>query len=399
MASIRSLTAAVLAALPAFAGASQINTGDPVGAYHADFCPLLSAQLRLAQFDYACAASSGTRESMRRVVAAPQQLGYGHLDVFALESRRMDAGSLTLVRQDDVRVCLYAVTRSKLLSSWKEIGAHAGSLRFVLPPEASDAAATFEFLRGIDPHGLGRAQSVAHALTDREAIREALSADDAVSLLVRLPDPDSAPFELVRRLGGKLIPVMDRAILRQAVDGRKIFFPQEVDIESASWVRSARKLVTACTPLVVFTGPAERIADEPARKDHEDLIRTAGALKADKLLPEASMLGQALKRTKELSASGTERALELTEEARAKAKPYTDKAVEKAREVGDQARQAAEKAGEAAKPYVDKAKKAAQKAYEDAVRLGKELTGQTKPEPAPKQVTGEAKPEASPKQD
>jgi hypothetical protein len=33
------------------------------------------------------------------------------------------------------------------------------------------------------------------------------------------------------------------------------------------------------------------------------------------------------------------------------------------------------------------------------VRLGKELTGQTKPEPAPKQVTGEAKPEASPKQD
>ena len=80
MASTRSavllLTATALAALGP-AGASQINTGDPIGAYHADFCPLLAAQLRLAQFDYACAASSGTRESMARVVADPLQLGYG----------------------------------------------------------------------------------------------------------------------------------------------------------------------------------------------------------------------------------------------------------------------------------------------------------------------------------
>lgn len=394
MASTRSavlfLTAAALAALGP-AGASQINTGDPIGAYHADFCPLLSAQLRLAQFDYACSASSGTPESMARVVAAPQQLGYGHLDVFALESRRLVAGTLTLVRQDDVRACLYAVTRSKEVSNWGEIGARAGDLRFILPPQASDSAATFEFLRGIS-EALGRAKSIAYAATEKEAIRQALSADDAVSLLVHLPDPDSAPFELVRRLGGQLLPVIDRTILRQAVDGRKIYFPQEVEIESAGWIKSARKVVTVCTPLVVFTGPPERIADEPARKDHEDLVRTAAALKADKLLPEASMLGQALKRTKELSASGTERALELTEEARARAKPYADKAMERAREVGDQARQAAERAGEAAK-------QAAEKAYEEAVRFGKELAGQTKPEPAPKQVTGEAKPEAPPKQD
>jgi len=393
MASTRSavllLTAAALAGTLAPAGASQINTGDPIGPYHADFCPLLSGQLRLAQFDYACAASSGTRESMTRVAADPQQLGYGHLDVFALESRRMDAGALTIVRQDDVRVCLYAVTRSKQASNWGEISAHAASLRFILPPATSDSAATFEFLRSIDAEGVGRAKEVTHAATEKEAVSEVLSADDAVSLLVHLPDPDGAPLELVRQLGGQLIPVIDRAILRQAVDGKKIFFPQEVEIESAGWIKSARKVVTACTPLVVFTGPPERITDEPARKDHEDLIRTAAALKADKLLPEASMLGRALKRTKELSAAGTERALELTEEARVRAKPYTDKAMEKAKEVGDQARQAAEKAGEAAK-------QAAQKAYEEAVRFGKELAGQSKPEAPPKQVTGEAKPEAPP---
>ncbi len=392
MASSRSclllLGAAALAAALAPARASQINTGDPIGAYHADFCPLLSAQLRLAQLEYACAASSGTRESMARVAAAPQQLGYAHLDVFALESRRGDASPFTLVRQDDVRACLYAVTRSKEVSNWREIVAHAGNLRFILPPEASDSATTFAFLRSIDPEALDRVRSVTYAATETEAIKQALSADDAVSLIVHLPDPDGAPLALVRRLGGRVLPVIDRAILRQAIDGRKIYFPQEVEVESASWVKSARKLVTACTPLVVFTGPPERIAGEPARKDHEDLVRTAAALKADKLMPEASMLGQALKRTKELSASGTEQVLALTEKVRVKAKPYADKAVEKAREVGDHARRVAGRTGEAA-----------QKAYEEALRLGRELTGQAKPETPPRQLTEDAKPEAPPKQD
>jgi len=383
---ILSLTAATLAAFFAPAAARQINTGDATGAYHADFCPLLAAQLRLAQFDHSCTASSGTRESMDRVTADAQQLGYGHLDVFALENRRTEAGgALTIVRQDDVRVCLFAATRNKKLSSWGEISAYAASLRFILPPTASDSAVTFQHLRGIDAEGLGRAKSIMHAVSTEEAVRDALSDDDAVSLFVQLPDPDSAQFELVRARGGHLVPVISRAILREAVDGRKIFFPQEIEIESAGWLKSARKVVTACTPLVVFTGRPERVKGEPARKDHEDLIRTAAALKPAALLPEASFLGLALKRTRELSGSSTERALELTEEARARAKPYADKAVEKAREVGDQAMQAAERAGEAAKPYVDKAKEAAQKAYEEAVRLGKELTGQPKPEPSPKQ--------------
>jgi len=373
------LAAAALAVLFAPASARQINTGDPTGAYHADFCPLLAAQLRLAQFDYSCTASSGTRESMDRVIADPQQLGYGQLDAFALESRRTDAGkALTIVRHDDVRVCLFAATRNKKLSNWGELSAHAGSLRFILPPPASDSAGTFQFLRGIDAGGLGRAKSIMHAISTEEAIRDALSADDAVSLFVQLPDPDSAQFELVRSQGGRLLPVISRAILREAVDGRKIFFAQETEIESVGWLKSARKLVTACTPLVLFTGHPERVKEEPARKDQEDLIRTSGAIKPGALLPETSFLGQALRRTKELSASGSERVLALTEEARAKAKPYADKAM-------DQAWQTAERAGEAAKPYFDKAKEVADKAYEEAVRLGRELTGQSKPEPSPKQ--------------
>lgn len=374
--------AAALSALAPAAGASQVNTGGEAGAYHASFCPLLAGQLKLAQFDYRCVPSAGTRENMERVAANPRQLGYGQLDVFALESRQMKAESaFTIVRQDDVRECVFAVTRNKQISNWGELSAYAGNMRFILPPAASGSAGTFQFLRSIDADGLGRAKSVTHAGSPEDAIRQALSADDTVSLFVEFPDPDSKRFELVHSLGGHLVPVIDRAILRQELGGKKIFYPQETEIEGAGWIKSARKMVTACTPLVVFTGRPDRVQGEQARKDHEDLVRTVTAIKSAALLPEESFLQQALKRTKELSATSTEKALELTDQAREKAKPYTDKAMEKAKEVGDQAKQAAERAGEAAKPYIDKTKEAAQKAYDEALRIAKDLADKSKSEP------------------
>ncbi|NJO34229.1 MAG: hypothetical protein HC869_14960 [Rhodospirillales bacterium] len=73
------------------AQAIEINTGGENGVYHASFCPALAGQLKLAQFDYRCVPSTGTRENMDRVVADARQLGYGQLDVFALESRQMKA--------------------------------------------------------------------------------------------------------------------------------------------------------------------------------------------------------------------------------------------------------------------------------------------------------------------
>jgi len=167
------------------------------------------------------------------------------------------------------------------------------------------------------------------------------------------------------------------------VAGKKIYFAQETQVEEAQWTKSGKKVVTACTPLVVFTGAPDRVLGEQARKDHEDLIRTVAALKSGALLPEESLFQRLVKRTKELSATSTEKMLEATEQAREKAKPYTDKAMDVAKEASEQAKQAAERAGEAAKPYYDKGKEAAQKAYEDAVRIAKELMDQSKSE-APK---------------
>ena len=378
------LAVAALAALALPAGANQINTGGGTGAYEASFCPVLAQQLKLAQFDYRCTPSAGTRENMERVLANPRQLGYGQLDVFALESRQMKAeAALTIVRQDDVRECLFAVTRNKDITNWGELAANAGRLRFILPPAASGSAGTFQFLRANDADGLGKAKSVANAASTEEAIREALSADDTVSLFVQFADPDAEQFAQVGKLGGHIVPVIDRTILRQEVAGKKIYFAQETQVEDAQWTKSGKKVVTACTPLVVFTGAPDRVQGEQARKDHEDLVRTVAALKSGSLLPEESLFQKLMKRTKELSATSTEKVLEATEQAREKAKPYTEKAMDTAKEATEQAKQAAERASEAAKPYYDKGKEAAQKAYDDALRIAKELMDKSKSD-APK---------------
>ena len=274
---------------------------------------MLKSHLKLAQFEYACTPSSGTRENIERVLGNPRQLGYGQLDVFVQEARALKGeGALTILRQDDARECVFAATRNKDVTNYGELSGFAGRLRFILPPAGSGSATTFQFLRGLDAEGLGRAKSVTNAASTEDAIREALSADDTVSLFVQFADPDSERFALIRKLGGHVVPVVDRTILRQEVDGKKIYFAQETQVEAAEWIRSGRKIVTACTPLVLFTGKPELVQGEQARKDHADLIRTVSALQSGALLPEESLYQKLMKRTKELSATSTEKMLELT---------------------------------------------------------------------------------------
>lgn len=360
---------------------TQINTGGPTGAYHTTFCPALSKELKVAQLDFPCVSSSGTRENIERVLTDPRQLGFAQYDAYALETRQLKAeNALTIVRQDDVRECVFAVARNKDLATYGDLATNAPRLRFILPPADSGSAATFAFLRGADSDGLGKANAVSNAKSADDAIRQALAADDTVSFFVQFPDPDNARFKLVRELGGHIVPVIDRSILRQEVGGKKIYFAQETQVENAQWIKSGRTVVTACTPLVVFTGAPDQVKDAQARKDHEDVIRTVAAMKSTALLPQESLFNRILKRTRELSAASTEKVLELSDEARQKAKPYTEKAGEALRETKEQAKDAARRASEAAKPYVDKGKEAAKKAYDDSVKAAKELMDQNKKE-------------------
>jgi hypothetical protein len=366
------------------AGADRINTGAVDGPYQKHFCPVLAHELKLAQFDYACAPSTGTRETIERVRADARQLGYAQLDAFALHVKELNAeAAFSVLRHDDVRQCLYAVTRNPQLTNWGEVSGNAARLRFILPAAESGSADTFKFLRAIDPSGIGSAPEPRHAQSVEGAIREGLSADNTVSLFVAFPAPEGEHFALLQELGGHVVPVIDRAILRQEALGKKIYFAQETQVETPHWIKSSRKIVTACTPMLLFTGSPERVPAGKARKDHEDLIRTVVALNGAALLPEESLFAKLLKRTKELTATSTEKMLEATEQARVKARPYADKAMEAARETAEQAKDAAERASDAAKPYIDKSKEAAQKAYDDAMRVAKELM-EKKPQSPPK---------------
>lgn len=358
---VRAAAAYVLLAGPAWA--FQINTGDTGGAYHSTLCPRIGAALKLASLPYACTPSQGTAENLKRVLADPRQIGFGQLDILALEGALTGSPpAVSVIRRDDVRECLFAVTRNKDVTSWGDLAANAQRLRFVLPPAESGSFATFRFLQSIDRDGLGRARDTAHAGSTDEAIRRALSADDTATLLVQIPDPDNPRFGLVAELGGHFVPVIDRAILRQQVADEKVYFAQETQVANTTWARSGVKVVTACTPLAIFTGPPERVAGDKARADHRDLVATVRGIKPEALLPEESAVKRLWRRTRELSAAGIEELVELSDKARDKAAPMlerareaTTKAIDAAREVG---REALDKAEKEAKELIERTRPA-----------------------------------------
>ena len=352
------------------ADANQINTADASGAYHASFCPRLEAQLKQARFTYRCETSSGTGENLKRVTADPRQIGYGQLDILSLDGALAAGSPIAILRNDDVRECLFAVTRNKDVQAWGDIAVGAARLRFILPPEQSGSAGTFRYLRHVDAEGLGRARDIRYVSTTDDAIRQVLSADDTVTLFVQVPDPDNVRFRLVGELGGHFVPVIDRTILRPQVNGQKIYFAQETQVANATWTSAGIKVVTACTPLALFTGTADQIGDGKARQDHQDLIATVRALKPDDLLPAETAFGRFLKRTKEVSAVSAERLLKLSEDARTQAGPLIDRA-----------KDASEKALEAARPALGKAKELGQQVLERARDEARDLMEKGKDEP------------------
>ncbi|MBU2531630.1 MAG: hypothetical protein KKB37_02730, partial [Alphaproteobacteria bacterium] len=295
--------AALLAVtLPHSAVAVQINTGGESGAYHDTFCPSLTKQLDLLGKPSECLVSDGTGENLRRVARNPDEFGYGQLDAFALEADRFGGpGAFDLVRVDDVRECVFAVTRNRDYTNFGEIAVNADRLRFVLPPAASGSARTFAYLQKIDPEGLGRARNVINAVDTNEAIREALADENSVTFFVQFPDPANDRFRQIRNLKGHIVPVVDGLLLRQKIDGRSVYFAQETPISQLEWLNIGARVVTVCTPLVLFTGAANRVTGADRRAEHRQTVLNIRAMRREELVPPASPVAQIVARTRELS--------------------------------------------------------------------------------------------------
>jgi hypothetical protein len=312
--------------------AQRIHTGGEQGAYHRDFCPAIARELTtISNQGYACTVSSGTRENMERVRAQPRDFGYGQLDVFMLESGQMSMGNaLQIVRQDDARECVFAVTRNKDIQSYGELAAFAATQRFHLPPQASGSAGTFQFLRFLDRNGLGRSDKISYAANADEAIRAALSRDDGVALFVQFPDPDNERFKLVRDLGGHFVPVVDRSILTQSIGGREVYVAKETRIQNGRSLFGGRYVTTACMPMVLFSGNPERLRDRAEQRSHTETIAAVRALNLDVVVPRQSIFRTVAQRTRELSVEGRERFLAYSARARDRALPFWERMIERA---------------------------------------------------------------------
>lgn len=327
-------------ALAAAAADVRIHTGDETGAYHSSFCPTLKEQLKKDGVAATCLPSAGTKENMDRVSDRPSDFAYGQLDVLALKASNYGgADRFTKVRSDDVRECLFAVSKSRALSNFGEVAVRSPDLTFVLPPNDSGSAKTFEYLQKIDPYGLGQGQDVSFASSTDAAIDAALSNENTVALFVQFPDPNNVRFKTIQQKGGHIIPVLDRNILDQTLAGNRVYFAQETEVANAGWLASGTKVVTACTPLVLFSGATPDVDDAAARDAHERLINTVRGYRADSLLPRQSLFARVIRRTRQLSANGAERFVSFSEKARERAAPLLEKA-----------REAAERAVDAAQP-------------------------------------------------
>ena len=346
-----------------FAQAGKIFTGGVRGAYHGTFCPPLAKELGKAKFNYKCTPSLGSNENIQRVAQNPTDIGFAQFDVFSLHAaKQYPAQPFHVVRSDIARECVFMVTKNRELRNFGDVAARADELTFILPPKGSGSASTFDYLRQIDPDGLGRANNITYAESTDIALKKVVSENDkkAVSLFVQFPDPNNDRFKLIAREKGLFVPVIDRNILRQQIDGQKIYFAQETEVSNAKFWKKGAKVTTACTPMVIFTGNPQLMANGDRQLDHSDMINTINDIPANKLLPKQGFFKRAWARTKALSADAAEKMMEAADKAREKTAPMLEKAKEKAMEMKEKAapmmETAKEKARELGAKAMEKAK-------------------------------------------
>jgi len=386
------------------ASALELHTGENSGAYYNEFCPTIKSGLTEKKIPVECKTSNGSLNNLDLVLENPTHFGLAQYDIFShRHSNKEKQHPFTPIRDDIGQECLFLVTKNKLMKSYGDIVASAPYMNFILPPENSGHAGTFKYLQKIDPEGLGKANNVSHAPNTQDAITSALAQEDNVTLFVQFPDPENEFFQLVNKNGGHFVPVISQEIMAQATNGRKVYSAQETDVANPKWLSSGKKLITACTPIVLFTGNPQRVTDDALKADHNKAISALQTTPVDKLRPTKGWFSKLWTSTKAVSAKSVEGLVSATEKAKKASSPYLTKAKEKTKEAMEAAKPTYEKAKEktkeaieaakptyekakektkeaieAAKPTYEKAKEATKSAYEKAKELGGKAMEKTK---------------------
>lgn len=311
-------------ALAQAAGPKAINTGGPAGAYHGTFCPPLPPVLANAYFQgYSCTTSAGTLQNISRVLSQPTSIGFAQFDVFAREAnaRPAEFSKLAVIRSDIAYEGLFMVTKNPDLDFGRLLGL-SRRIQFVLPAKESGSAASFNFLRAIDPDGLGRVPDsnityVKDATTVLSQV--ANSTRGEVGFFVQFADPRNANIKMIIEKDLRVIPVISREILRASVGDQPVYQAYSFTLsEGGMFGIGGKKVVvtTSATPVAIFTGSPDAFSDRNGKDDAKDMIERIRQVNRDELLPKDSFMASLVKGATRLSQTAVDQAIASVEQAR-----------------------------------------------------------------------------------
>jgi len=324
LASVFALAAVTHAQAQTQPGAKAINTGGAAGAYHGQFCPPIPGVLANAYFQgYTCMTSAGTLQNIDRVLAQPTNLGFVQFDVFAREAARRPAEfeRLSVIRSDIACETLFMITRNPDLDFGRVLGL-SRRIQFVMPPAASGSAATFNYLRSIDPEGLGRVPdaNITH-VADATAVinRVANSTQGEVGFFVQFADYRNANIRLLAETGVRVIPVISREILRARVGDAPVYQAETVQLTQGGMFGiggRAQTVTSACTQVALITGSPAAFADRNGQDDARELVERVRAVPRENLLPRDNAMAAILRGATRLSQAAMDQAVAGVEAAR-----------------------------------------------------------------------------------
>lgn len=301
-----------------------VYTGGAAGAYHTLFAPPVLDALGKAYFKgYSLTTSAGTLDNINKVSANPQSIGFAQLDVYARQALAEPETfkKLTVIRQ---LACegLWMVTKGDLDDFGKVLGM-ARRAQFVLPPENSGSSATFNYLKQIDPDGLGRARNVRFAQSTTDMLNQVAGSKDDIGLFVQFADPENANIKLINEKGLKVIPVISREIVAAKAGDTPVYQVQSYSLTAGGWVTSGKQVNTSCTPVVIFTGNPDVFTDRNDKDDQIDLVKKIREVPDADMLPKEGRIAALMRNAKALAGPAITDLIAATELARKKVEELT----------------------------------------------------------------------------
>ena len=252
-----------------YAGAAQGSS------YTNDFCPAVQEAMLGPGFEHECTPSQGSWGNVGKIgtTQGAEHVALTQMDVAGLYESQ-NPGTIQVIRPDaraaepKVLECLFGVTARGRITSLSRIRDGA---RVLLPGPNSGSAKTFEYLISqgvIPPVEVRNVDGGALAL-----VNELNANPDSYDLafFVQFADTSNEVFKVVNGSDNlNFIPMLSRNLMRLEINGQRVYEGAEVTVTPADTLgqignligadigKDAAALKTACTPLVLATGSADR---------------------------------------------------------------------------------------------------------------------------------------------